>query len=104
MDVYEIVSQQRIDDFIEKYDTVVSKSVAQLKSERVFIDSTNVIVDRYKSDYHVCIILDYSLSVSDIKRICDALGESYWLITSSLHVSGYEVMIWDKEIHKYFDK
>lgn len=104
MDDYEIISQQRIGDFVLKYDTEVSKAIAQLNSERVFINSTDVIVDRYQSTYHVCVMVDYTLPNIDMKRICETLEGTYWAVTSSIHISGYQIMIWDKEIHKYFDK
>lgn len=104
MEDYEIVSQQHIGDFVEKYDTQVSKAVAQLLSEHVLIDSTLIVVDRYKTDYHVNIMLDYTLPNSDVKSIYETLGDTYWVITSSVHVAGYMVKIWDGEIHKYFDK
>ena len=94
----------RINSFVGKYDTQVSKAISQLMTEHVFIDSTDVVVNRYKSDYQVCIMLNYTLTHRDVKMICETLGDNYWVITLTIHVSGYMVLIWDTEIHKYFDK
>lgn len=101
---FELMTLLRIDSFVERYDTQVSRMVAQLKSEHIFIDSTDVEINRYGNEYTVCILLNYTLTNGDLRLICETLGNIYWTITSSIHISGYMLQITDSEIHKYFDK
>lgn len=100
----EFLGSMRINSFVEIFETKVSRAVAQLVSNHTFIDTTDVIIDRFGSDYHVIILLDFSITGNEMTNIADKLGDFYWMICPSLDSHAFQIKIWDSEINKYFRK